>query len=239
MLPPGLIAAHRSIAGCMLLFGLPLLGGILTVVFLIVGYVADTTINRAISRNSHLQVLAMTHELERIVDETRNQLLILAAGPMEYQDLGRRLRIRAQAEGVRYRELAFLGIAPENRFLLLNYGGEVVRVPPEVAREARHNPFQSFTVERRPGYVVVSQPLEVVYSMVPVHGVVQSLPLYVLRMATPVYDAEGTFLGMLILSLDLTTLRDTLSLFSSERSPVHDSESGIIKSHSFLMDTQG
>lgn len=239
MVPQGLSAARRSISGRMLLFGLPLLGSILTVVFLIVGYVADTTINRAISRNSHLQVLAMTHELERIVDETRNQLLILAAGPMEYQDLGRRLRIRAQAEGVRYRELAFLGIAPENRFLLLNYGGEVVRVPPEVAREARHNPFQSFAVERRPGYVVVSQPLEVVYSMVPVHGVVQSLPLYVLRMATPVYDAEGIFLGMLILSLDLTTLRDTLSLFSSERSPVHDSESGIIKSHSFLMDTQG
>ncbi len=239
MLPLALFPIRRSIANRMLMLGLPLLGGILIMIFLIVGHITNTTINRAISRNAHLQVLAMTHELERILDETRNQLLILAAGPMDYQDLARRLRIRAQAEGVRYRELAFLGIAPENRFLLLNYGGEVVKVPSEVAREARHNPFQSFAVERRPGYVVVSQPLEVIYSMVPVHGVVQSLPLYVLRMATPVYDSEGSFLGMLILSLDLTMLRDTLSLFSSERSPVHDSESGIIKSHSFLMDTQG
>lgn len=232
-------ASSWSIIARTLFFGLPLIGGILLAIFWFTGRISEDMINRAIARTTRLQALAVSHEFERILDETRNQLLILAAGPMDKSDMIRRLKIRPMAESSRYRELAFLGVSPENRFLLLNYGGEVVAVPDNVARESRLSPFQSFAVERRPGHVVLSDPMEVVYPMVPVHGVVQSLSLHVMRMTTPVYGTEGSFLGLLILSLDLTTLRDTLSVFSSSKSPIYDPTSDISKSRSMFFDAQG
>lgn len=213
--------ASWSLTRRMLSIGLPPFAIAIVIIFGIIGTTTQGIVQRAISRNTHLQAQAMGHEVERLLNETRDQLLILAAGTMDKQDLSRRLKIRSHgSENARFRELAFLGVNPEHRFLLLNYAGEVVDVPMEVARETRANPFQSFAVERRPSYVVVGQPLEVTYSLVPLHGVVQSLTIHVLRMTTPVYDNTGNFTGLLILSLDLNTVRDALSLFSSTRSPV-------------------
>ena len=229
----------------MLTLGIPLLACLLLIIFAIVGGITNGIVQRAISRNAHLQAQAMGHEMERLLNETRDQLLILAAGTMDAQDLTRRLRIRSHgSENARFRELAFLGVTPENRFLLLNYGGEVINVPPEVARETRANPFQTFAVERRTGYVVVGQPLEVTYSLVPLHGVVQSLTIHVLRMTTPVHDQSGNFLGLLILSLDLSAVRDTLSLFVSPRSPVAPADSADMQApnppkRSMFVDPQG
>ncbi|MEG2173428.1 MAG: sigma 54-interacting transcriptional regulator [Desulfovibrionaceae bacterium] len=231
--------AALSITGRTLAVGIPLLGGLLLSIFWITGRLSDDMINRAIARNTRLQALAISHEFERIIDDTRNQLLVLAAGNMNQSEMSRRLKIRPLVESVRYRELAFLGVSPENRFLLLNYHGEVVTVPNDVAREARLSPFQSFAVERRPGHVVLGEPLEVVYSMVPINGVLQSISLFVIRLTTPVYDAAGTFQGLLILSLDVTTLRDTLSLFTSLRSPLYDPDNGPNKTRSMFFDPQG
>lgn len=138
---------------------------------------------------------------------------------MERQDMVRRLKFRAQAEGLRYREVAFMGLTLEKRYLLLNYGGEIIAVPPQAALDTSASPFHTLSAEQRPGHVNVSQPLEVVYPMVPVNGSLQSLPLYVIRFSTPVYDAEGRFQGILILSLDLEALRDAVSLFSSPEAP--------------------
>lgn len=229
--------ASLSITGRTLAIGIPLLGGLLLSIFWLTGRLSDDMISRAIARNTRLQALAMAHELERIVGETRNQLLVLAAGRMNQEEMIHRLKIRPLTESARYRELAFLGVSPENRFLLLNYGGEIFSVPNEVAREARLSPFQKFVAERRAGHVVLSEPLEVVYPMLPIEGLVQSLSLFVMRLSTPVYDAEGTFQGVLILSFDLSTLRDTLNVFSSARSPLYDAENS--STSSMFFDAKG
>ena len=72
----------------------------------------------------------MSLALEQTLVETRNQLLILAAGSMDRQEMVRRLKFRSRADGLRYREVAFMGLTPENRYLLLNYGGEIIAVAP-------------------------------------------------------------------------------------------------------------
>lgn len=229
---------NRSMTSRVLLLGLPLLTLVLLLVFLATGRSIEALVNRAIARNAQLQAQAMSLSLEQILTETRNQLLILAAGSMDPKDMVRRLQFRVRAEGLRYREVAFMGTDPSQRYLLLSYGGEIISIPPDIASATVGNPFTSLSAAQRPGHVQVSQPLEVVYSMVPLNDSVQSIPLYVIRFSTPIYDAQGVFQGMLILSLDLTVLRDAISMFSSSSAPLRtaDDETRI---RSIFFDNQG
>lgn len=229
---------NRSMTSRVLLLGLPLLTLVLLLVFLATGRSIEALVNRAIARNAQLQAQAMSLSLEQILTETRNQLLILAAGSMDPKDMVRRLQFRVRAEGLRYREAAFMGTDPSQRYLLLSYGGEIISIPPDIASATVGNPFTSLSAAQRPGHVQVSQPLEVVYSMVPLNDSVQSIPLYVIRFSTPIYDSQGVFQGMLILSLDLTVLRDAISMFSSSSAPLRtaDDETRI---RSIFFDNQG
>ena len=229
---------NRSMTSRVLLLGLPLLTLVLLLVFLATGRSIEAMVNRAIARNAQLHAQAMSLSLEQILTETRNQLLILAAGSMEPKDMVRRLQFRVRAEGLRYREMAFMGTDPSQRYLLLSYGGEIISIPPDIASATVGNPFTSLSAAQRPGHVQVSQPLEVVYSMVPLNDSVQSIPLYVIRFSTPIYDSQGVFQGMLILSLDLTVLRDAISMFSSSSAPLRtaDDETRI---RSIFFDNQG
>lgn len=229
---------NRSMTSRVLLLGLPLLTLVLLLVFLATGRSIEAMVNRAIARNAQLHAQAMSLSLEQILTETRNQLLILAAGSMEPKDMVRRLQFRVRAEGLRYREVAFMGTDPSQRYLLLSYGGESISIPPDIASATVGNPFTSLSAAQRPGHVQVSQPLEVVYSMVPLNDSVQSIPLYVIRFSTPIYDSQGVFQGMLILSLDLTVLRDAISMFSSSSAPLRtaDDETRI---RSIFFDNQG
>lgn len=229
---------NRSMTSRVLLLGLPLLTLVLLLVFLATGRSIEALVNRAIARNAQLQAQAMSLSLEQILTETRNQLLILAAGSMDPKDMVRRLQFRVRAEGLRYREVAFMGTDPSQRYLLLSYGGETISIPPDIASATVGNPFTSLSAAQRPGHVQVSQPLEVVYSMVPLNDSVQSIPLYVIRFSTPIYDSQGVFQGMLILSLDLTVLRDAISMFSSSSAPLRtaDDETRI---RSIFFDNQG
>lgn len=224
---------NRSMTSRVLLLGLPLLTLVLLLVFLATGRSIEALVNRAIARNAQLQAQAMSLSLEQILTETRNQLLILAAGSMDPKDMVRRLQFRVRAEGLRYREVAFMGTDPSQRYLLLSYGGEIISIPPDIASATVGNPFTSLSA-----HVQVSQPLEVVYSMVPLNDSVQSIPLYVIRFSTPIYDSQGVFQGMLILSLDLTVLRDAISMFSSSSAPLRtaDDETRI---RSIFFDNQG
>lgn len=229
---------NRSMTSRVLLLGLPLLTLVLLLVFLATGRSIEALVNRAIARNAQLHAQAMSLSLEQILTETRNQLLILAGGSMDPKDMVRRLQFRVRAEGLRYREVAFMGTDPSQRYLLLSYGGEIISIPPDIASATVGNPFTSLGAAQRPGHVQVSQPLEVVYSMVPLNDSVQSIPLYVIRFSTPIYDAQGVFRGLLILSLDLTVLRDAISMFSSSSAPLRaaDDETRI---RSIFFDSQG
>ena len=229
---------NRSMTSRVLLLGLPLLTLVLLLVFLATGRSIEALVNRAIARNAQLQAQAMSLSLEQILTETRNQLLILAAGSMDPKDMVRRLQFRVRAEGLRYREVAFMGTDPSQRYLLLSYGGEIISIPPDIASATVGNPFTSLSAAQRPGHVQVSQPLEVVYSMVPLNDSVQSIPLYVIRFSTPIYDSQGVFQGMLILSLDLTVLRDAISMFSSSAAPLR-TEGDETRIRSIFFDNQG
>lgn len=211
---------NRSLASRMLILGLPVLAMVLLIIFTATGSSIEGILDRAIARNAQLQSQAMRLALEQALEETRNQLLILAAGSMEQSEMTNRLKFRAKAGGLRYRELAFEGLTPDKRYLLVNSEGEVVNVPMRQALASPTGPFHGIAGEHRIGHVSVAQPVEVTYSMVPVKGGTQNISLHVLRFSTPVQDADGVFLGYLMLSLDLKELRDIISAYSAPNAPI-------------------
>ena len=97
---------NRSLVRRMLILGLPPLGGVLLLIFVATGSSIENIVNRAIARNAQLQAQGMRLALEHALAETRNQLLILAAGSMDPADMKNRLEFRARAGGLHYREVA-------------------------------------------------------------------------------------------------------------------------------------
>ncbi len=163
----------------------------------------------------------MNLALEQTLEQTRNQLLILAAGSLNAREMLDRMRFRVKNGGLQYRELAFECLAPENSFLLLNVEDDVVHVPLQQAMASPTGPFHASSAEKLlPGQVNVSQPMEALYSMVPVQGTAQNITVYVLRFTTPVFDTKGIFNGYLMLSLDLRELRDLISIYSAPDAPM-------------------
>ena len=211
---------NRSLVSRMLMLGLPLLTLVLLLIFLTTSSSIEHIINRAIARNAQLQAQAMSLALEHALAETRNQLLILAAGSMEPQDMARRMEFRAKTDGLQYREVAYVGLTPESRYLLLNHEGRIINIPMQVALDSPASPFHNLGGEQRPGYVNVGQPMEAVYSMVPVDRSLQNVSLHVLRFFTALHDKNGNFQGYLLLSLDMKDLRNIVSRYSSPNAPI-------------------
>lgn len=208
------LLSGRSLATRALITGLPLF----LAVFLLASFFAGRSVNKevqsAISRSALLQAEAVSFALENVLRETRNQLLILAAGAVNEQNLERAFKARAERDGENFREVAFVGLTPEDRFLLINHKGQIIKVPTNAAREAPGGPFQ--TGGQLPqGHVSLSRPLEVSYAMVPVNGDLENIAFHILRFSTPVHDEAGKFLGVLSLALDLGVLRDRLTLFQN------------------------
>ena len=220
----------------MLFMGIPLFCALFLLLFFAVHTTVETFLRRAIARNAQLQAQAMSLGLEQLLAEARNQLLILAEGSMQEAEMMRRLGFRVQAKGLQYREVAFTGLEPEDRFLLLIHDNEVIRVPDKVAASALASPFHIAVPNPQVGQVSISQPQEVVYSLMPINKSVQSVTLQVIRLSTPVFDMSGRFQGLLCLSLDLKSLRDAMSSYSAPEPPfTHDGKPLL----SFFFDREG
>ncbi len=169
----------------------------------------------------------MSLALEQILEETRNQLRILATGAMDCEVMSKRLSIRSQTNDLPIREVAYTGINPRIRYALLSYEGNIIGLPATAEANTASNPFQSMVTDLPRDAVSIGQPQEVGYTLVPVGDKMQNLTFYVLRFSTAVYDENGNKTGFLLLSLDLTALRDKLSALSSETSTLNDGGTNI------------
>lgn len=208
--------ATRSVTGRMLLTGLPLLVGSLILLFGFAGKSAEYIIDRAIHRNAQLQAQALGLRMEHILTETRNQLLLLATGPITQDEMLAMLKSRKDLHNFNLREVAFMGIDPVDRYLFVYYNDEIVSVPPASARDVAFGPFQGLFRKQDKGHVNVSQPLEVSYPLVPIGGAPQTVAFHGLRFSTPIYGEDNIFLGILSVCLDLAALRRQLSLPSAQ-----------------------
>lgn len=191
---------------------------------------------RAIARNAQFKAGALSAFVEHILRDMRNQLLLLATGPVDQDEMIKAMRARAEGGSLPFREVSFIGANSDDRYVLVTHEDSIVNVPAHMALEAFGGPFSSGRVSRSKGHVSISRPLEVTYPLVPVKDSMQSVFLSVLRFSTPVYGDAGDFKGILSVSLDLGALRDKLADVEPLAGLVpEDDSSGI----SFFFDRDG
>jgi DNA-binding NtrC family response regulator len=210
-----------SITRFLLFFSTLLIGGILVVTGFLTYTIASSYLNKAYSRNAQIRALAQANEISQLLIMARNKLEFLSHSSLTQEAIIAHFAASSEDERDRYREIAFQGQTAEERFVIVNTGKEVVAVPLDQALGAKFGIFTSQQlIDKSEGYIQISDPMEVVYPSVPVLGAVHAVTMHVIRLATPVYGTDKMYKGQLILSVDLLRVRDTMSLYSSNRSPL-------------------
>ena len=203
----------------LMLFCLPFPLIILVALFLITHRNVEENLANAIAQNSYILSQSMGIALSQTLQETRNQIAVLATGSNSFEELRHRIWRRLETLNAmgdaRFCEAAFLGLGQlsSKRFLWIQNKGKMRTIDPEQTEIQSTSPFH--LPRRQPGEheVVLSIPTEVSYSFSdPANKTPQTqVTLQLMRFTAPVTLSDGTFAGYLILSVNLAWLRDTIS----------------------------
>jgi DNA-binding NtrC family response regulator len=217
----------------------------MVVLLLATGYVTNFFSARyiavALERNTLLLTLAQAHEIEQNLARYRDDLIILAKGPFSPERLKSFLASRSAVLGPVYRELAFSGVRPGEEVLLLETGSGIVDIDPAKGGEIRNSPLSipGRLRELVPGQVDLSACTEASYPAA-LHGAgAGNLDLVVTRMTAPALGPDGSVVGYVVLSVDALAIRNILSVFNSQQSPLHGFPRTPETRFSFLFDPRG
>ena len=230
-----------SIGKFLLLFGSAAVILLLAVSAVVTYKVSAVFLDQAYARNAQVRALAQAHEINQLLHAARHELEYLSHRPLTAEEILGHLGALSAEERNRYREVAFQGQTPEERFVLVNTGSALVPVPLEQALGNRFGIFSGGdqVAGKPPGFVHLGDPTEVIYPSVPAEGGVRALAMHVVRLTTPVYAGDKTYRGQLTLSLDLRRLRDIISVHSSKKSPLYLFPQESEQKKSFFFDNSG
>ncbi|MCL2458214.1 MAG: sigma-54 dependent transcriptional regulator [Desulfobulbus sp.] len=245
-LPAPVIRANKSITtwsiGTLLMvIGTLLMTVILTAIMVLIYVIVVDYLERAFSQNAQTRAMAQAYEINQLLVAARHELDFLSRLPLNQQAMLRHWEDLAPQVRNRYREIAFQGLTPDERFVLLNTGTEIVNMPIDQAMGGKFGVFLSknSVAERRIRQVQISDATEVVYPSVPVQGGMNALNLYVIRLTTDVYGDNNQYKGQLTLSVDLLSLRDIISLHTSNQSPLFLNPQENEQKQTFYFDAAG
>ncbi|MBU1567637.1 MAG: sigma-54 dependent transcriptional regulator [Proteobacteria bacterium] len=211
-----------SISKFLVLCGTGLLALFLSVSVIIAYKIASTSLNSAYSRNAQMRAQAQAYEINQLLIAARQELQFIGSGSLTREEIFNHLSRKSLEDRNRYREIAFQGNTVDERFVFINIGSSVVSVPIEQALVGKPGIFPANDQfnEKPKEYVHVSDPVEVVYPAVPSQGGVNAIAVNVIRLTMPVFSEEKVYRGQLTLSIDLSRIRNILSLHASPQSPL-------------------
>ncbi|MHC1790684.1 sigma 54-interacting transcriptional regulator [Solidesulfovibrio sp.] len=211
-----------SIRKKLLVFLIPPVIAILGATGVILNVFSNRYIDMALGRSSLTLTLAQAHELETMLEGCREDIVALAHRPMTRERLRNFLEASAAARGLLYAEAAFVGEGADNQFVFLRSGQEVEDVPADAVQQAKNGPLvlSRNAVSLKRGQVALSELIDVYYPPAAFGAPPRQRDLTLLRLTTPAVDAKGRLAGYLVLSVDARQLRNVLSLYNSQRSPL-------------------
>ncbi|MBG0788933.1 MAG: sigma 54-interacting transcriptional regulator [Desulfovibrionaceae bacterium] len=215
------VVRHFGLRGKLLLALLPPIVAIL----LATGYASYTVteefIDIALERTVNLHTLAVAHEVEQFLDECRRDLLYFARGDLSTDGLRDSFKRRTAVGSRFYSELCYLPASGEPVLLISGNDG-VHRVSREDMAQVRPSPYAGLDKAKAmaDGEVTLSDVIEVGYPMPTEEAPNRHETRQVIRLSTRVPGAEGAPPGLLFLSFEVVRLRNILSWYNSEKSPL-------------------
>lgn len=184
--------------------------------------VSEEFIDIALGRTVRVHTLAVTHELEQYLDESRKDLLFFAHGDLSPEELQDTLERRLAAGGKPYFELCYIPASGGEPVALVRQGREIRRVRDSDLPGVRPNPFALLDSMGglADGTVTVSDITEVSYPMPTTDAANLFQTRKVIRLITRVDGEDGSPGGVLFLSIEASHLRNILSWYNSPESPL-------------------
>lgn len=210
------------------------------IILLATGYItysfSRNYLNMALQRIARVQSRAMAHAVEAFLADRKRELLFIAQGAANSEAVKDILMRAGQSGMPTPREVGYIAPEQEKGFMLLVHDGEVecVDIPGvssvRLLAEARggDNPLT-------PGEVRIGTVEHAEYELPAKAGEeAKAVQFKVIRMLTRAKDG-----GYFLLSMDAADVRDILSLYTSERSPLWAYPRTLEVRFAYLVDPQG
>jgi len=181
-------------------------------------------INIALERVIRVQTLAFTHEVEKFLEKCKQDLMFIAQDNLDIAKMRSFLASNKNAGGIAYRELAYISQTDQSHIFLVAKDDEIFQIPSKQFSEIRPNPLLFYDRIKHSGKdgkgeVWISNITEVEHPFPDFSNPNRKITSRVIYLGMP-YLPPGGKPGYLILSVDVRTLRNILSLYNSPKSPI-------------------
>jgi len=180
-------------------------------------------ISVALERTSRLHATTTANAVETLLDRSRRHLLFLSRNPLDVNGLEKFIGDLRELEGLEFAEFGFIPALEGEPMVFVTRGGVSRRLTAREIKDIRPSPALMYehVDELEPGEIWVSEFGEVEAPFPSSENPHGRFAEKSVRMATPMFGPGGQRLGFLYLGLPAKAIRNVLSLYNSNKSPVY------------------
>jgi len=197
-------------------------------------------ISSAIERSSHLQIMAIKHEIESFLRLWREDVCQLAQDEITPDRLSRFLARSKLSGGIDYLGVSFISQESSDHIIFMANDSQIVQIPSSKVTEIKPGLLGYF--EKIKGLALqeawLSPIIELEYPFPELGNPNQKLIRHVLQMAIPCRETSSGS-GYLMVMVDALALRNILSLYNSSKSPIWAFPRTAEERYFYLFDTDG
>ena len=211
----------KSMAGRLLLAIIPAVVLILAVSGYVTYRISANFIAIALQRNAKVQNLGQAQAIESYLESCKRNLLFLTQGHADSSQLRQFLEHETMVGNRRHPFLAFVSIKDNEHILLVQNEERLIELPSERIRECSPDPLALYDKiqDLKRGNVWLSGIRKSVIPFPTPQNTNNRLTSHVLLMVTPMHE-NGEMRGYLTLAITIKEIRNILSVYNSDKSPL-------------------
>lgn len=218
---------------------------VILIIILIVGAasykVSKDYIRIALGRTVTMQTLAIAHDIEIFMENCAIDLRFFACCRTDRENLMQQFQNRIEAGGNQYFELAYIPISSGEPQIFINRNGKVSRLYDDALGKISPDPLLELgrISSLKQGEVQPSYIREITYPLQENKSSNMLVKEKIIRFYIRTADRDGHPDGIMILSVKAQRLRDILTLYDSENSPLWSFPRSQELRFSYFVDPQG
>lgn len=211
----------NTLAGRLLLALVPSLILLLAVTGYLTYRLSADFIAIALQRNVRVQNLAQVHAIEEYIERAKSNLLFLAQEAVSFHSLREFLLRETTANGREYPFIGFISLDDDRHLLLVQEKERLLQLDSEDVHQCSPDLLGIYgNIKELPKDTAwLSSTLKAVYPFPTSKNRHNRLVTHVMLLAAPVFSEEKQ-VGYLVLALQAQALRNILSLYNSNESPL-------------------